>query len=538
MTPPGLSLGLGLGLGTKGSGISIPPLITNLILSTDEVQEDITTESLIAVMLPVGGTPPFNFTITSDPDTILATSGFQLLADGSFVGKTTYTFSIMVSDAFYSFTKEFIIDVVEVIDNDSGIGEGDGEVVDDGGFEIPPVPQDISGGLQLSGKSGGIAKFIYDIGAPHPEAGGIYTILYDPDWSQLSQQGRFAFAGFGFKVNNDFHFTGLKGSGSNPAVMKSTKIYAINKFNGKTGFTFEDGGVVSNGTKDGPNWLQIEIAEAGDTYTLRTSADGETWADEFTDDLPVPLEAATDALQFGFAVFLENNDKGVFSVAITSWSAGADGPTVVYAHASDLSGGTHSAVALGDPADDRILAIFATAFRSSELAPRTVTGVTVEGNAATLANAPSTPTAFNQAGFDIAYIDAGAGSALEGVSSASVVVAASGAFMASGIVVWAIYGATNAAPTDAQFDAGDDPSVAIDVDAGGIVLVGAVGRDHTAEMTFSGAAIEDVDDEIIELNNPGRYAAAHEVGLGAETGRAVSVSSASTLEGIVAVSWR
>lgn len=316
-----MQLGLGLGLGNKpGGGGASPIPLSGIVLSRNEIGDDAAAGTVVGTLLSAGGRAPYTYTLVSS-ETLFQIVGDELRVAATLTGPATEPVTIRSTDARgNSFQDDFTITILDMpIDNDSGIGDGDGDIVDDGGFEVPPVEQDTSGGLKLTGKSGGTAKFIFDIGAP--TAGATYTMRYDPDWTHLSQQGRRAFVGFGFKTGNDFHFSGLKGDGTAAAVLHAYKISGAGKFNASSGFTTVDGGAAANGTRDGPNWLQIEISADGETYTLRSSADGATWVDEFTDSVPVPLAAADDAAQFGIAVFLENADKGVFSVAVTLWTA-------------------------------------------------------------------------------------------------------------------------------------------------------------------------------------------------------------------------
>lgn len=326
-----MRLGLGLGLGSQklaGQIGGVPlPSPTAIFLSDLEVAEDATNGTLIGTLLTAGGTAPYTYALTINPSTKLAIDGDSLEVNGSFSGLTDFTFTVQTTDAnAQTFSQEFTLTVVEAIDNGSGIGEGDGEVVipdpedpetDEGGYEEPPIQQDTSAGLKIHGKNGGSATFLKDWGPPLP--GAIYTMRYSVDWSLMSRLGREAAIGFAFKNGNDFHLTSLRGNGLSPTTtMLESKVYG--DFRKANQFTITNDGSAANGTKDGPNWLQIEIAEDGTTYTLRTSADGSSWADAYTDAVPTPLTNSDDALQFGPGGYFTNTDKGIFSITIEEFS--------------------------------------------------------------------------------------------------------------------------------------------------------------------------------------------------------------------------
>lgn len=311
----------GLGIGTLNRpGVAVPPP-SAIVLSNVEIPEDAAVETLIGNLLTVGGEAPYVYVLTSDPLGLLAIDGSALEVGASLTGETTYDFSVKVTDAKAAeHTQEFTLEVEDVT-NDSGVDTGDGDVVDDGGFEQPPYEADTNAGLKVTGKNGGYATMLFDVGAP--VAGEIYTMQYDPDWSQMSRQGRDAAVGFAFKNGNDFHLVSLRGDGNNPTSMRNSRVYGA--FNDAKNFSKTDDGATSNGTKDGPNWLQLEIAAEGDEYIFRTSADGMAWDDEYVDTIPAPLSNATDAVQFGPGAYFTRRDNGVFSIAITSWNVSGAG---------------------------------------------------------------------------------------------------------------------------------------------------------------------------------------------------------------------
>lgn len=223
-----------------------------------------------------------------------------------------------------------------------------GTIVDDGGFTTPPVVDEtVSGNIQFAGKknSGSSAKFIYNVGLP--TAGTVYTLRYDPDFSLLANSGRTAFVGFGVKRGNDFRLTGLKGDGG--SGLKAFEIAGDNLWNKTSGFTLTDGGAAAHGTQAGPNYLQIETAADNATYTLRTSADGVTWTDEFTDVVASPIGDLDNATQFGIAVFLDSNDSGPFTVDVTLWTEATgtipfQGGALVYKSADETANFNHTTI--------------------------------------------------------------------------------------------------------------------------------------------------------------------------------------------------
>ncbi len=197
----------------------------------------------------------------------------------------------------------------------------------------------VDGAVKLHGKkaAGSSGKFIFSIGAL--QAGYRYTMQYDPDFSLMSLQGKKALVGFGFKQGNDFRLTGLKGDGS--TGLHAYEVSGDNLWNQTSGFTVEDGGAALHGTQAGPNWLQLEVSADGETYTLRSSADGLVWDDEFTDVVPDPFGDVISPTQSGIAAFFDATDTGSFSIAISLWTAEVYDPfvgAVVYSNADQSPG--------------------------------------------------------------------------------------------------------------------------------------------------------------------------------------------------------
>jgi hypothetical protein len=324
-----MSLSFGFDLGTQGSRGSRASSPTVITLTSTEVAEAAVNGTVIGNLLTAGGAPPYSYALTSDPSSKLAiANGNELQVAGSLAGLSTYSFSVRSTDSDgKSLTQMLSITISETIDNGSGIGEDDGDIVtpdpddpegDDGGFEEPPIQQDTSAGLKIGGKNGGSAIFLKDWGIP--AIGAVVTMRYEADWSLMSRLGREAAIGFAFKNGNNFHLVGLRGDGRPATTMLESRIYG--DFRKANQFTVTNDGAAAHGTKDGPNWVQIEFdGVTGATYTFRTSADGETWVDAYTGITPVPLSGAVNALQFGPGGYFTNQDKGVFTITITTFSA-------------------------------------------------------------------------------------------------------------------------------------------------------------------------------------------------------------------------
>lgn len=318
-----LRLGLNPGWFRLGSGGSAQAL-SGIVLSNDEIASDAQADDTVGFLFAIGGVEPVTFSIVSQEDNDLTLDGNEMEVavggDLSTVG-ATYDITIRATDDNGATTDQaFAITIMEV-SNDSGLGESSGTIVIDDGWTSPPKGQDTNNGFKIVGKNGGIAKVVYNICSP--PAGGKYTIRYSADWSNLSNEGRNAFVGFGFiAADDDFHLSGLKGDGEDPTTMHAYQIEGM-AFSNAQAVTQTDGGAASNGTKDGDNWLQIENSTDGLTYTLRSSAAGSTWDDEFTAEAPMPLVDVDEATKFGVAVFLPNSDKGVFEMTVELWELAA-----------------------------------------------------------------------------------------------------------------------------------------------------------------------------------------------------------------------
>lgn len=319
-----MKLGLGLGLSEhqpSASSFDTPPTAISLLRTS--VPEDLAVGLDIGTLSTTDADPgdSFTYSIVSDPSNKFAISGSALTLANPLDFETATSHSVEVRSTDRggnSVQQAFTISVTDIVEDthNPDLPAFTGTLVFDGGFTVEPSKNNSGNNLKLQGKNGGTAKFIFDIGAAG--AGKKYTMRYDPDFTQLSNTGKEAFVGFGLKKsNNDFHFTGLKGDGG--SGLNAYKIYGSALFNASSGFTTVNDGAAAFGTQAGPNWLQIEFAANGSTYTLRTSSNGISWTDEFTAATPSPLTNATDATTFGVGVFLENSDKGTFSIEVQVW---------------------------------------------------------------------------------------------------------------------------------------------------------------------------------------------------------------------------
>jgi hypothetical protein len=298
------------------NGVAGPTSISLSATSFDEDAEAGSTIAFITAESDTGGAT-YTFDITEDASGRFAIDGDELklassLPSGEEIFLRDVTIRATIDQTGGAASETFTL-VIEPADtsNDSGLADTDGSLVAVGEFTLAPSVKGTNGALKFKGRTGGLAYFVFDIGAAEP--GGIYTYSYIPYFQELSNQGKEAFVGFGFKTGDSFHLSGLKGDGS--TGLTKHKIFGTSL----NSFTSTGSGAPTNGTQAGPNFIQIEISSDGNTYTFRTSADGATWADEFTASTPGPF-SDTGSTQFGLAVFLENSDKGRFSLDVTEWA--------------------------------------------------------------------------------------------------------------------------------------------------------------------------------------------------------------------------
>ena len=237
---------------------------TDITLDNNTVAEDV---ELGVVVGALSATDPemdvVTFSLVDDSGGLFGISGNNLIVLGVLDFETSISHNVTVratdsNDNTYD--EVFSISVTDVAETppDDPLPPGDDIPDDEDNFDTPPYSVDVDGGVKLAGKkknNGSIAKFLHDISDDIAlEAGRIYTMNYDPDWSQMEQLGSLAMVGFLFKVGNDFYIAGLRGDGSTGVHVY--QVQGENLWNQTTGFATIDDGAAANGTRDGPNWFR------------------------------------------------------------------------------------------------------------------------------------------------------------------------------------------------------------------------------------------------------------------------------------------
>lgn len=301
------------------------PAVTDLLVSNLVVRED-ASNGIVGYIYAVGGGSGVTFTLLDDAGGVFAIlNGNELHKVDAFTTGADDEITIRATDDGGDvYDETFTVDVIPSedpvgdpgISGDGDIGTPDPEDPDNDGYQLPPVQIDTEVGVTVSGKNAGVTAFLKDWGIV--EAGKSYVMKYSADWSGMSQQGRYAAVGFGLKQANSFHLVGLRGNGAVMTTMLASRLYGT--WNKPKTYTITNDGAATNGTRTGPNWLRLDIAEDGSTYTLSTSGDdGETWDIEIEDALPSPLAASDDATTFGPAGYFSAEDKGIFVITITQF---------------------------------------------------------------------------------------------------------------------------------------------------------------------------------------------------------------------------
>jgi hypothetical protein len=303
------------------SAVSLPP--TDIVWpGTHSAVEDAPLGTVIGGTLSfvdpdVGATGTFS--LANDANGLFGISGTNVIITGvlDYETVTSHNITIRITDnAGLTYDEVFAVTVTDIDETPPPNPPPEGEIVDDGSFINPPVVTEVDDAIKVHGKKdGSTGKFLYEFGPP--VAGMRYTVQYDPDFTLMTLQGKKAMIGFGFKHQNDFHIVGLKGDGS--TGLNAYAVYGANLWNKDVGFSINDAGPAAFGTQAGPNLIQLHISADGLTYTLRTSGDGSTWTDEYTNVPLPPFDDVSEPTQFGIAGFFDETDTGSFSVAITVW---------------------------------------------------------------------------------------------------------------------------------------------------------------------------------------------------------------------------
>lgn len=334
-------LELGLGLSTHGIRNAAP---SDIALSAATVAEDADLGHVIGAL---SATDPeeqaVTFSLVSDAGGLFGVSGSNLIVTGvlDFETEDAHEITVRATDeGGATYDENFTITVTDVAETPpENPPPDDGDIDDDGTFTNPPIVTVVDGGIKLHGKKSALSagKFIYDLGPAL--ANKKYTIEYDPDFTLLTNTGKNAAVGFVFKQGNDFHFVGLEGNGT--TGLNASQISGDGLWNVGTGWTETSGGAAQNGTQAGPNFIQIEIAEDGSTYTFRSGSDIDNWDDEFTAEVPVPHSDATSPAQFGIGAIFRSNDTGSFSIKVSQYIEEEAAPTITEVFAVTPSGGSN-----------------------------------------------------------------------------------------------------------------------------------------------------------------------------------------------------
>jgi hypothetical protein len=299
---------------------------TDIQLSASAVIEDAPLGTVIGTLSVTDpGGASVTFSITSDASGKFGIEGANLVVHGVFDYEIATSHAITIratDDAANTYDEAFNITVTDVTETPSPDPLPPGDDEDDGNFDTPPYTVEVDGSVKLGGtkKPGSIAKFVHNIIADMPlTAGHVYTMEYDPDFTQMSAGGVLAMVGFMFKAGNDFWIVGLRGDGS--TGIHAYEVQGDNLWNLTAGFVVDDGGAALNGTQAGPNWIQLEISSDGAQITFRTSGDeGDTWDDEYTGRVPMPFTNVSQVTAWGPGAFFHGDDDGPYSISVSIWT--------------------------------------------------------------------------------------------------------------------------------------------------------------------------------------------------------------------------
>lgn len=359
---------------------------TNITLSNASVAEDLAVGMAVGTLSttdPDSGNT-FTYTITTDADNKFDIRNNELFIDHAldYETKTSHDVTVRSTDqgGLY-YEKTFTITVTNIADETTppSLDPANFTPTSSGTYDVTPVATKSNGKTKTQGKATSVASMILSIGAP--SGGASYIAHYDPDFSLLSNTGKDAFVGWGMKSGNNFHFVGLKGDGS--TGLKKAKISG--SWNALGSATVDiSGGAPANGTQAGPNWIRLDIATNGSTYTFYTGSgadvDTAVWTSEFSGVSPSPLTNVTDASDFGVAAFFPATDIGQFTIEIDTWSQVFGLYVTTVSSASNLSAYTFTATSLGVADTNRniILAIGWTAGSALTISSVTIGGVAMD----------------------------------------------------------------------------------------------------------------------------------------------------------------
>lgn len=308
-----------------GGSVSLAP--TGVTLSPDTIDQADASGTVVGVLTAIDATPAATHTFAVVGNSEFTVLVANLKTSATFVDETYYFRELdirVVNSAGQQVTAPVVVYITPTDDsNESGLPPPDeDQVVSSPGFPVPPIVQSADGVLKITGKNNGLGKIIIDLNLI---PGRWYKVRWTADWSQMSALGTYAFFGFGWRRGNeDFHFTGFKNQPD--GTVKVVTISGAGKFQKqKASFDLVDHGVAVGYTKSGPNWGRLDLAESGVTYDLSSTLDGDELLLRIDDQIPSPLGNVSLAVQAGLAIFLENNDKGPFSISVDVWESNVAG---------------------------------------------------------------------------------------------------------------------------------------------------------------------------------------------------------------------
>jgi len=214
---------------------------------------------------------------------------------------------------------------------------------------------------------------------------------------------------------------------------------------------------------------------------------------------------------------------------------GGGGPIISYIGTMDVAIpaaiATFTNQAIGTPASDRLVVVLIGGWRAG--LARTLSSVTIGGNAATI-HLQQTNTG-GSAGPTLAIASLVVAT---GTTATIVATYSSGEAQATSHV-YTITGLNSTTPvaTNSAAVASGDPSTTVNVTGTGVAVALWSGTTNTTgPATFTGLSTKDYD-AVVGGTAVARVASAHQGGLATETPRTISVTSANTIETIVAATW-
>jgi len=322
-----IGLGLSLSSSRKNSGISIP--LSGIFMSNQSVSVDATVGEPVGYVYPIGGVAPYSYEVLDSPPNFQFDASeenrLNVLGDLSLLSPAEETVTLQITDSQGTIVQDSF--TITLLSGSIG-GAGDGTSTGGGDYDIDPITQVTQDGEKISGKTGGFASMIWDIGPFLP--GYTYTFEWTAELSAMSKQGTLAALGIAVQDGNDFHLWAYKGDGVLPqanTTEHNSEIYG--DFSQPKTFTIETGAANANATVEGTNYAQIEISGNGHTATFRTSNNGTDWTDVFTDVDAAPLLYPASGTKAGIGAYFAKNDKGPFSIAIKAW---VEAPVVAYSN--------------------------------------------------------------------------------------------------------------------------------------------------------------------------------------------------------------